>query len=47
LVVAAKITFPPDDRSALEEVASAVGRPGIADIVVPGKDEDACGAQHF
>jgi hypothetical protein len=47
LVIATEIALPPDDRGALEEVAGAVGRPGIADIVVPGEDENTCGAQHL
>jgi hypothetical protein len=43
LVIAAEIALPPDDRSALEEVAGTVGRPGIADIVVPVRNTGLAG----
>jgi hypothetical protein len=47
LVIAAEIGLPPDDRGALEEVAGAAGRPGIANIVVPGEDQNTRGAQYL
>src|SRR6266849_6025336 len=46
LVVATEIALPPDDRGALEEVAGAVGRPGIdPDIDEPPIGEAAMGQE--
>src|SRR5580704_10746263 len=47
LIVAAEIAFPADDRSALQQIAGAIRRPGVPDIVVPSKDEDTGRPQHL
>ena len=47
LGVASEVAFPADNRRSFQQVAGAVGRPGVADVVVAGKHQHAGGAQHL
>jgi len=47
LIVTTEIALPSNDRRALQKIAGAVGRPGIADIVVAGENQNTGGAQHL
>ena len=45
--IAPEVAFPPDNRRPFQQVGGAVGRPGVTDVVIAGKDQYPGGAQHL
>src|SRR5690348_237321 len=47
LGVAPEVALPADNRRAFQQIGGAVGRPGVANVVVAGKYQYPCGTQHL